>query len=226
VPDALAREGVDAFGERRAGREPLGLQPLRRIAIPGGEAEEAQDAQVILADALCRIAHEAQPALREIPEPQAQRIQHGAIGLGVKRVHGEVAPRRVLLQPLGEGHGGAAPVRLHIAAEGGDLMRKAFGDQGHGAMLDPRWHAADPCGARQLHHAGGQGIGGDVDIGDLRTQTPVAHTAADEEAAMPGARQKRQHALHMRRRDPGGAQPHGAIRSLSARRIRAVAPQM
>ena len=51
-PDALGRKLVDAVLQPGAGLQPLGVGPAG--AIPGEEAEEAQDAQIVLADARFR----------------------------------------------------------------------------------------------------------------------------------------------------------------------------
>ena len=62
--------------------------------ILGMEAEEMQDAQIILANALACIADEDDAPLHEI-RISAEGIDHAAVGCAVERVHGEVAPLRV-----------------------------------------------------------------------------------------------------------------------------------
>ena len=39
------------------------------------------------------------------------------------------APGGILLQPVGEGDGGAAAIRRDVAAQGGDLVGAVIGDQ-------------------------------------------------------------------------------------------------
>ena len=127
---------------------------------------------------------------------------------------------------VGKGDGGVAPVGFHVAAEGGDLVRFAVDDDGHGAMVDPGRHHLQRRRLRQRHHRVGPRVGGDVDIGDRQAEERVAHAAADQKRLMPGPGQQVQHLLRRRRLDPLAGDPHAASRSASARRIRAVAPQM
>ena len=69
------------------------------LAVPGLEAEQAQDAQIILADARRGIADEAHPAGFQIRKP-ADDVEHRAVGRGIERVHREVAALGVL-RPIG-----------------------------------------------------------------------------------------------------------------------------
>ena len=64
-------------------------------AVFGIKAEEAQDAQVVLADSLVGVADEAHAACREVRIP-AERVVHGAVGGAIERVHREVATHGVL----------------------------------------------------------------------------------------------------------------------------------
>ncbi|MPL60848.1 hypothetical protein SDC9_06410 [bioreactor metagenome] len=185
VADPLAREPLDPLGKHGAGGQPLGVKALIGRAIPGGEAEEAQDAQEILADALRGFADEAQPARRQIGQPLTQRVEHGAIGAGVERVHREVAPRRVFLDPGREGDGGVAAEGLDIAAEGGDLVRLVIGDHRDRAMLDPGRHGTQSGRLGQRHDLLGPRIGGNVDVRDRSAKGGIAHAATDQEGQMP-----------------------------------------
>src|SRR6478735_2257176 len=56
---ALARQLIEAGARRDARGEPLRVRSA--LAIGGVEAEEAQDAQIVLGDARCRLANEAHP---------------------------------------------------------------------------------------------------------------------------------------------------------------------
>ena len=94
----------------------------------GGEAEEAQDAQVVLADALGGIADEAHAPRREIGVA-AERIEHLAVGVAVERVDGEVAPAGVGRPVVGEGDGGVAAVRLDVLAQRRHLVGATAGDR-------------------------------------------------------------------------------------------------
>jgi len=211
---------------RRTGRQPLGVDAKLGRAIPGAEPEEPQDAQVILADPGFGIADEAQMPPCQIGKAFAQRIDHRAIGVGVKRVHGEIAPRGILLDPVRKRDGRMAPMRLDIAAEGGDFVRHMIGDNGHGAVVDAGRHRFQIRRLGQFDHPLGVRIGGNVHVADRGPDQRIAHAAADQKRLMPAALEHRHHALQMRGLDPVAAQLHSAIRSHSARSIRAVAPQM
>lgn len=210
----------------RTGVKALGVRPLGRIAIPGGEPEEPQDTQVILADPVFGMAHETHMARRQIGKPRAKRIEHLPVGARIKRVHREIAPRRILLNPVREGHDGMAPEGFHIAPEGRNLVRLMPGDHRDGAMLDPGGNSAQARGPGKRHHLFGGRIGRDVDIGHRLAQQGVAHAAPDQKRLMPALFQQGQNLLDMRCLDPRTRDLHGAIRSASARRMRAVAPQM
>ena len=64
---ALARQLLEAGARRDARGEPLRVRSA--LAISGVEAEEAQDAQVVLGDARCRLADEAHAPRLNIVEP-------------------------------------------------------------------------------------------------------------------------------------------------------------
>ncbi|CEG08948.1 hypothetical protein BN961_02368 [Afipia felis] len=107
-----------------------------RLALPVSrvDAEEAQDAQEILADAARGVADEPHAARFDVGET-ADMIMHDAIGGQRQAVDGEIAP-------LGIPHPVAAERDLGLAAEGLDILaqrrdfnRRAFDHQRDGAML-------------------------------------------------------------------------------------------
>ncbi len=111
---------VMPVGRARAGRQTRGV----RLAapVPGEEAEEAQDAQIVLLDARLRVADEDDPARRarrSTPCPVGSKTAPSRVG--VEGVQAEIAPGGVLGPVVGEGHDRAAAVGLDIAAQGGDL---------------------------------------------------------------------------------------------------------
>ncbi len=76
-PHPLARQLRETGTRGDAGGKPRGIgQPM---AIGGVEAEEAQDAQIILGDAFLRLADEAHAPRFEIGKP-ADVIVHDAVG--------------------------------------------------------------------------------------------------------------------------------------------------
>ncbi len=81
----------------------------------GEEAEEAQDAQIVLGDALRRLADEPYPPRGEIGAP-ADVVEQPPLAVAAHRVDGEVAPRRVGLEVVAERDLGVAPVGRHILA--------------------------------------------------------------------------------------------------------------
>ena len=131
--DALARQAL----ERRRRGDAGGIPGLIDIARPeaGLEAEKTQDAQDVLGDALGRVADEAHAPGLEVAEARL-RIVQGAVGVGVKCVDGQIAPRRVGQPVVGVGDHGAPPVGLEIAAQGGDFDGLRFGHGGHRTVLD------------------------------------------------------------------------------------------
>ena len=88
------------------------------------EAEQAQDAQIVFADARRGIADEAHAAGLQIVDA-ADGVEDLAVGGRVERVHGEVAALRVFRPVGGEGDDGAAAVGRDVAAQGRDLERLA-----------------------------------------------------------------------------------------------------
>ncbi len=179
---------------------------------------------MVLGDPPGGVVDEADPVGAGIRQP-AQRIDQRAVGLGIERVHGEVATAGVFLDRRREGDGSATAEGLDIAAEGGDLVRMAVHHQRDGAVVDAGRHRLDAGGPRQRDHPGGLGIGGDVDVAGLQPHHRVAHATADHQRPVPGRGQQAQHLLGARTCQPVAGDLH-AIRPASARRIRAVAPQM
>ena len=200
----LGREPLDARREPRAGGEARRIR--RPLAVPGVEAEEAQDAKVVLADAGLRIAHEAQPPREQVWQAP-ERVHEPPTGLGVERVHGEVAPPGVLGQVVREGHHGVAPVGLHVAAEGRDLVRHAVRDDRDGAVLDARGDRLEPRGLRQRRHALGDRVGRHVHVGHGTAQERVAHAAPHGKRPVPRPRERAEHGLGRGRLEPGAADP-------------------
>ena len=171
------------------------------------EAEEAEDAEVVLADAGFGIADEADAAGFKVGQT-VQRVDHPARPVGVKRVHREIAALGVFLDPAGKGHHGTAAIGFHIAAEGGDLVRLALRDDRHRAMLDPGGNDFETRSFGQIRDCFGRRIGGNVDISDRLSQQVVAHAAADEERPEPRRFQRGKKRLGAGMADPVAGQFH------------------
>jgi hypothetical protein len=173
------------LGRKRRKPRPLGngggkagrIQPA--VAEARRKAQKAQDAQIILADALARIADEAHAAGGEIGEPP-DVVAHETLGVERQRVEGEIAPTRVGGEIAAETHFGAPAVGLDILAQRGDLDGPAVEDQRDGAVGDAGGREGDPRRLRPRHHDLGRGGGGEVEIAGRLTEQKVAHRPADE----------------------------------------------
>ena len=144
---ALARELVEPVAAGDAGGKPFGVG-MAAGAVGGVKAEEAQDAQVIFRDALCRIADEAHAPRRQIVEP-ADVIVDRAVARGRQRVDGEIAPLGVDLPVAAEGDLGVAAVGFDVLAQRGHLERMLLDDDGDGAVLDAGRHRLEAGGGRR-----------------------------------------------------------------------------
>ena len=143
------------------------------------EAEEAEQAQHVLGQAVMRRADEAHAPRFEVGAP-AGRVVERAVAVEIERVDGEIAPGRVGQPVVGEGDRGMAPVGLDVAAQGGDLEHRALDDRGHGAVGEPGRDHPDAAPLEQRRHPVGGRLGGDVDVLDRAAGEAVAHAAADE----------------------------------------------
>ena len=176
--DALARKLRQPRLLRDRGVEPFGVGRGCRI-VAGEEAEEAEDAQIVLADALPCIADEAHAPSGEV-RVSAERILHRAVGSAVERVHREVAPTGVLAPVVGEGHARVAAEGLDVAAQRRHLDRHMLGDDRHGAMLDARRNGVEAGSRGKPHHVGRQRRRRHVDVLDRQAHQRIAHRAADD----------------------------------------------
>ncbi len=220
----------DAGGVIRAG--PVDRAETRR------EAEEAQDAQMVLGDAGIGIADEMDATGCQIHASVEIVDQRPVKRIGIKRVHREVAPRGIGLPVGAERHGRAPPVGRDVAAQRGDLHRPVMQNRRHGAMCDPRRHRLEARSPDPLDDLGGLMHGGDIDILDRQPEQPVAHGAADK-ARLALPRPKRRAQIDQARPVPplglrqcrGQDVAHGALSAASIRRrrltrIAAVTPQI
>ena len=164
-----------ALGDRRVEARPV--EPA--VAIAGREAEEAQDAQIVFADALARLADETDAAVGEIGEP-ADVVVHRPVARQRQRVDGEVAPQRIVAEVAAEGDRGVASVGVDVASQRRRLERPAVDDHRHGAVGEAGRRDAESGGARALHHDFRRRGGGEVEIADRRAEREVAHRAAHQ----------------------------------------------
>ena len=193
--DALARQDGDAGPLAHGGGEAgLVRQSFRIFRM---EAEEAQDAQVILADARRRVADEAHAPALEIGEA-ADMIVHGAVAAHRERVDGEVAAAGVGFEITPETDGGAAAVRLDVLAQGRHLERRALDHHRDGAVLDAGRHGLEARLAGARAHDRRRRRGGEVDLVHRMAEQRVAHGAADDARLLPRAVERAQDGVERR----------------------------
>ena len=181
---------------------------------------------MILADPLAGIADEPQPPRGKVVQPAKPVEQLARFWIGVERVDGEIAPRRIVLPVAGKGHRCAATVGRDVAAQRGDLDRPAGQDGSNRAVLDPGRHHLDRMGLQPPHHFLRLERGGDVDVLHRQPQQGVAHRPADI-AGLARAKRPHQHAQVIALQPVGRRQaPHHAILLARLLMIPAVTPQM
>ncbi len=218
LADALAGQLGQMRGEARGGAQAVRIG--RALAVVRVEAEEAQQAQVILLDAPRRLADEAHPPRLEVP-PAVEGVVDRAVGVAEHGVHGEVAPRGVGRPVVGEGHAGAPAVGLHILAQRGDLEGVMVAHRRDRAVVQPRRNGLQPGPSQQRHHRLGRVGRGDVHVLHRPAEQRVAHAAADEAnlgALGPQSRQDRPRVVAQHpvlRRNPAGRAHAGYSRMTS-----------
>ena len=202
---------------RTAAAEALAID--RAPAETGGEAEEAQNAEVILADALVGVADEAHPAGGQILQ-SAERVVQAAVGRERERIDGEIPPARVGGEVAPEGDFGVAPVRLDVLAQGRCLDPLAVHEERDRAVGEPGRGDLDPAAsARRTTSAGGAGRG-QIEVARSFAKRQIAHCAANETGLLAAAVQRRdrprQRAARQRREvlEPASLQTPKALHSI------------
>jgi len=200
VAQALAGEALQV--RRLLSQHGQGRRLGRQLAVVGLEAEEPQQAQIVLADSLARFPDEAHTAGRQVlaPAEGVEKLPFRAAGHGVE---GEVPARRIGLPVVGEGDPGATAVGLHVLAQGGDLERPVPGDGGDRAVVESRGHGLQPGGAQQVHYLLGPVGSRQVHVLHRAAGQRVAHAAADETYLRAFRPQGRDHGPRFRGRHPG-----------------------
>ena len=207
------------------GRQRFCVQTPVRIAEPGVEAKEAQDAKIVFRDARGCIPDKAKTARQKVRQT-AQRINQLAIRRCVKRIHCEITPRRVIFDAGGKRDGRVAAKGFDIKAECCHLMRDTVRHDSDGAMHNTCRHGFQPRSFGKPHDGGRFGIGGNVHIGDGFAQQRIADAAANQERLESRIGQRGTDGLCLWPCQPVARHPHCASLSASPRRMRAVAPQM
>ena len=173
----LAREPPKAIARPDRGGEAVAVEPARGVS--GREPEEAENAQVVLADARVRVADEAHPPRREVLEP-ADRIVDRSVGAERQRVDGEVAPLGVAREVAAEPDSRPSPVGLDILAQRRRLDRASVDDDRHRAVLDAGQRDLEPRRPRPANCLAGNSGGREVEIERRFAKREVPHRAADK----------------------------------------------
>ncbi len=198
-------------------------------AEAGVEAEEAEDPQMVLGDALERVADEADPGRLEVGDA-AEIVEHfPARRVGAQGVDGEVAAGGILAPVLGIGDGGAAAVGGDVAPQRGDLDRRAADHRGDRAVGEAGGDGLDRALFEPRDHRLRRQAGGEVDVADFEPEQGVAHAAADIAGVALAGAERAQQPLHAGAVLPGGVgQLHAGSPSRRPRLtiIAAVAPQI
>ena len=177
VADPLPAQGHQVVRPRRTGGQAFGVERGRKA---GGEAEEAQDPEVILGDPFQGRADEAHAARLQVLDA-AEEIQHLARArVGVERVDREIPSPRILLPVVGEGDLGVAPEGCDIPPERRHLMRHPARHRRHRTMLQARRHGANAGPLQRRNHRLGLQPCSEIDVGHRQPQQPVAHGTAHE----------------------------------------------
>ena len=167
----------------RPSRARIAADKTVAVQLPGGvsgrEAEEPQDAQIILANPRFRIADEAHPSRAKILEP-ADIIVDRPVGAHRQRIDGEVAPARVGGEVAPERHLGPTPVGLDVLAQRRRFDRAPVDDDRHRAMRDAGQSDLEPRLARAADDFVGRRGGREVEIDRRLAERQIAHGPADK----------------------------------------------
>ena len=190
VADALVRDLCELARMSRHGGHGRGFD---LEAEPGGEADAAQHAQLVLGEAEIGGADGAEKAAGEVGA-SANKVEHpfvqvGHEGIEQHAVDGEVAARYIFAGVERETHGvRAAAVQVGaVVAEGCDLGGWALLPQ-HKDDAEVRAHLQGAGEERGDLRRGG--IGGDVEVLGLDAEEQIADAAAGEEGRVAGMPQR------------------------------------
>ena len=143
------------------------------------EPEEAQDAEIVFANALVGVADETDATRGEVVEA-AKRVVNAAVRVERQGVDGEVAPARVGKKIAPEHDLGVAAVRFDVLPQGRGLDRTTVHDQRDRAVGEAGRRDRE-TGRRGASHRFARRSGrGEVEIARLQAEGQVAHRPADD----------------------------------------------
>ena len=227
VGNAFARQPFQAARRRLA--RGIGFPVHFAAPEPREETKIAQDAQMILGNALRGIANEAQTLCLQIGQTAEIVGNLARLRIRIERIDREIAPRRIFPPVVRKGHGGAAAVGGNIAPQGRDFERAPIGYGGDRAVIDAGGHRFEARRLEPPHHLFGPKRRGHIDIVHGAPQKAVAHRAADDPGPHLAIAQCGNHGDQGRIAAPRGiGQFHAASRKRRDRlaMIPAVTPQM
>ena len=143
------------------------------------EAEEAQDAQVVLGNPFQRLADEAHAPGEQVVRAAEIIVDLARPRIGRQGIDGEIAARRVFLPIVGEGDRRPPAVGCNVPPQAGHFDRMAAADGSDRAMIDARRNGADLRGLQPLDDLLRAKPGRQIDVAEGKVQQIVADRAAD-----------------------------------------------
>ena len=191
APSSLVISAWMRSPERRrnsgaAAAQAASAHPRRRPAVADEEAEEAQDAQIVLGDARRGVADEAHPARAEIG-PAAEIVVEPAGSIAAHGIDREVAARGVGGEVVGELDLGMAAVAGDVAPQRGDLEMPTVRDRAHRAMREPGRDRRQAGALEQPDHLLRALGRGEVDLFDRPPSRPSRTQPPTNRAPRPSA---------------------------------------
>ena len=187
--------GHAAGGERRgiSGRPP----------VVGEEAEQAQDAQIVLGDARRRVADEAHPAGREVRAPAEVVVEPAAV-VAAHGVDREVAARRVEGEIVGELDSAWRPSQATSRRSVVISKRRSSASVVTVPCARPVGIAGRPArSSRRITRSGARASRRRARGRQPQAEQTIAHAAADEARRMPVGAERGQHSAAGGRTQPG-----------------------
>jgi hypothetical protein len=168
------------------------------------EAEEPQEPQEILANALARLTDEPDPAFGQVRGP-AEGVVDAAVGRQRDGVDREVAARGVGRPIIGEVDDGAPSICLAVDPQRGDLdgILARPDDRRDGAVREACRNDPDAGPLEAFDDRLGPQGGRQVDILDRSAGQGIAHTTADQAGLLAILLQRRDDAANGGRVHPG-----------------------
>jgi len=180
VADAFGTDALDGGGQAPDGGEGVGVDGEIEL---GGEADGAEEAQVVFGKAFGGVADGADEASLEVGLAADPVVELAGEGVKEEAVNGKVTADGVGLGVgEGDGFGAAAVAVVGFGAVSGDLELVVLFDDDDDAEL-----AADGDGVgKEFFDGGGAGGGGDVVVGGDAAEELVADAATDPVGGVAG----------------------------------------